>query len=139
VPNDATAAFERFKAEVLSNSPTLTDGLWADDVVVETPFAPPGRPNRIEGLAAFRAIAEAGRRQLGLQFEGFHDEVVHETADPRTVVVEYRLSARSPATGATGSLPFVTVLGVDAEGRIDRWREYQDPAAMRAMLAAVGA
>jgi ketosteroid isomerase-like protein len=134
--NDAVTAFERFRAEVLSNSPTLTDGLWADDLVVESPFAPPGRPNRIEGLAAFKELAEAGRRQLGLRFEGFHDVVVHETADPRTIVVEYRLTATAPGGGA-GSLPFVTVLGVDAEGRIARWREYQDSAAMQAALAAI--
>jgi ketosteroid isomerase-like protein len=135
----AASAFERFKAEVLSNSPTLTDGLWAEDVVVESPFAPPGRSRRIEGLAAFREIAESGRKQLALRFDGFHDEVVHQTADPSTVVVEYRLSATSPQTGASGTMPFIAVIGVDSDGRINRWREYQDAAGMKEALAAVSA
>jgi ketosteroid isomerase-like protein len=134
----AVSAFERFKAEMLSNSPTLTDGLWADDVVVESPFAPPGRPNRTEGLAAFRQLAETGRRRLGLHFDGFGDEVVHRTGDPATIVVEYRLTATAP-NGVTASLPFVAVVGVDAEGRINRWREYQDSAGMQQALATTGA
>ena len=36
--------FARFTEEVLGNTASLTPGLWADDVVVETPFAAPGQP-----------------------------------------------------------------------------------------------
>jgi ketosteroid isomerase-like protein len=130
----ALAAFERFKAELLSNSPTLSEGLYAEDIVIERPFGPPGRPNRIEGLAQFRAQAEAGRKAMALRIDAFQDEVVHVVRDESTVVVEYRLLATRLDTGVSGSAPFVAVLGVDAEGRINIWREYQDAEAMKAAL-----
>ncbi|MCT9933072.1 nuclear transport factor 2 family protein [Planotetraspora sp. A-T 1434] len=103
--------------------------LNADDVVVEWPFNPPGRPRRIEGRAAFDAIAKAGRDALPVRFEEFRDVVVHETADPEVIIAEYELTGTILTTGRQASAHFVTVLRV-RDGKIVHVREYQDVLAM---------
>jgi uncharacterized protein len=53
-------------------------GLCADDVMFEFPFAPPGRPARVEGKTALGAYlnALAGRVRL----EGVSNLEIHETS-----------------------------------------------------------
>ena len=115
------------------DDPTIMDGLWADDVVVETPFAAPGRAKRIEGRDRFVAFARAGRAALPLRFDECRDVVIHETADPDVIVIEYVLVATSTVTGKQGSAAFIGVLRV-RDGKITHWREYQDALAMAAAL-----
>ncbi|GAA4574208.1 nuclear transport factor 2 family protein [Planotetraspora kaengkrachanensis] len=105
----------------------------ADDLVVEWPFNPPGRPRRVEGRAAFEAIAGPGRAALPVRFEGFRDLVVHETADPEVIIAEYVLAGTVLTTGRQASAAFVTVLRV-RDGKVVHVREYQDVAAMAAAL-----
>ncbi|WP_246080057.1 nuclear transport factor 2 family protein [Nonomuraea mesophila] len=100
------------------------DGLWAEDVVVETPFAPPGSPRRVEGRERFLAFARAGRAALPARLE-MGEATVHDTADPGTIIVEYELGAVLPGTGERVSASFIGVLRV-RDGRIVWWREYQD-------------
>ncbi|MFG1749866.1 nuclear transport factor 2 family protein [Streptosporangium sandarakinum] len=66
--------------------------LLAEDAVVETPFAPPGHPRRVEGRREFTALAERGRAALPVRFEEVRDVVTHRTDAPETVVVEYELA-----------------------------------------------
>ena len=109
------------------------DALWADDVVVETPFAPPGAPSRIVGRAEFLAFAEPTRRALPVRFDECRDVVVHDTTDPEVIVVEYELAGTVTSTGRRASAAFVGVLRV-RDGRIVRWREYQNVPAISAAL-----
>ncbi|MBF8192457.1 nuclear transport factor 2 family protein [Nonomuraea sp. K274] len=106
------------------------DGLWAEDVVVETPFAPPGRPRRVEGRDRFLEIARAGRAALPFRLET-GEVTVHDTADPDLIIVEYDLGATLPGTGERVSAPFIGVLRV-RDGQIVLWREYQDVLAVAA-------
>jgi|tagenome__1003787_1003787.scaffolds.fasta_scaffold20344517_2 ketosteroid isomerase-like protein len=135
----ARHALARWQQEVLSNSPELTPGLWSPDVVIEAPFARAGRPQRIEGLAAFSAHARAGRESMPVRLEAFEDVRVYRTDDPATIVVEYRLRGSLPGLRRSASAPFVVVLTVDEQGRICRWREYQDQVTVQVAIQAVAA
>jgi len=62
------------------------------------------------------------------------DVVVHETADPEVIVVEYALAAAAGPGGPTLVAPFVVVLRA-RDGRIAHWREYQNTAAIAEALS----
>jgi ketosteroid isomerase-like protein len=121
--------FARFAEEVLSHAPSLTPGLWADDVVVETPFAEPGQPRRFHGFEQFRQVAEAGRAALPVRFDEFRNVVIHETGDPDVIVAEYEIVGTSTVSGKQSAAPFVLVLTA-RHGQIHHFREYQSLAAL---------
>ena len=107
--------------------------LLADDVVIEIPFAAPGRPRRIEGLAALLDLAARERADLPVRLEEVRNVVVHDTADPEVIVVEYEIAGSVVATGARASAAFIGVLRV-RDGKAVLWREYQDTLTMAAHL-----
>jgi uncharacterized protein len=104
-----------------------TDHL-ADDVVIEWPFAV-GGPRRIEGRAAFAALAGPARAALPFLVDAMVVDVVHETADPEVIVVEYHLDGTMTATGERRSSPLIAVIRASGD-RITHWREYQDTLAI---------
>ncbi|PRY36206.1 nuclear transport factor 2 family protein [Umezawaea tangerina] len=114
--------------------PAVLDDLWADDVVVETPFAAPGRPKRIEGRDAFLSLAKAGREAMPVRLVDHREVAIHETTDPDVIVVEYELVGESTVTGRQSAASFIGVLRV-RDGKIAHWREYQDTMGMAAALA----
>ncbi|WP_062431164.1 nuclear transport factor 2 family protein [Herbidospora daliensis] len=128
-------AFERFRDHLLTGASAGLEHFLADDGVVETPFAPPGAPRRIEGRAAFAASMVPQREAVRalVTFTDVRDVVVHETADPRVAVVEYEVEGVRVADGLRAAAPFAVVVRVD-DGRITLWREYQDPAAMALLI-----
>jgi ketosteroid isomerase-like protein len=128
--------FDRMQAGWLGAGPGFPD-LLHDDAVVEIPFAAPGRPKRWRG-AEFRAFAGSRRAEFPITFERCHDVVVHETADPQTIVVEYTLDAHHPPTGFRVSAQFIGVLTV-RDDRVVGWREYQDTLAMTQALGQIAA
>jgi uncharacterized protein len=105
--------------------------LLADDLVVETPFSPPGM-RRVEGREAWLEFY-AGR-PLPFHFTEFRELSTIVTADPDVLVVEYELVGTVTTTGAAGSATFVAVLRVH-NGRIVLWREYQDLLAITQALS----
>jgi uncharacterized protein len=123
----AAEVFERMQRQFLEGG--LTGDLLAEDAVIETPFAPPGRPRRIEGRAEFLAFAEASMARLPLRIEECRNVVIHHTADPDVIVVEYELVASMTDTGRRSAAPFIGVLTARG-GRIAQWREYQNVLAM---------
>jgi ketosteroid isomerase-like protein len=121
--------FARMKQQWLSNTVDPMHSLLADDAVIETPFAPPGRPRRFCGRDEFLAFARAGRASLPVRFEECRELAIHETADPEVIVVEYELAGTVTTTGQRAAAPFIGVLQVRG-GQITRWREYQDAVAI---------
>jgi hypothetical protein len=103
--------------------------LFAEDVLIEAPFAPPGHPRRREGRDNVLSFYRPQRAAFPVRFEEVRDTVVHETADPEVIVVEYTLAGTVTTTGHHGSAPFIGVLRV-RDGRIAGWREYQDTLAI---------
>ena len=126
--------FERMCQRWLAQEPDGIDDL-ADDVVLEAPFAAPGRPRRIEGAANVRAVTAAGRAAFPARFGECRTVAVHDTADPEVIVVEYELGGVVTTTGHRASAPFIGVLRV-RDGKVALWREYQDKAAIAQALTA---
>ena len=122
----AREAFGRFQQEILCQSPDLTPGLYAEDIVVEIPFARAGMPTRLEGVEQFGALARAGRAALPVRFEEFRDVTIYDTADPAVIIVEYELAGTVTTTNRSSSAKFIVVMSVDERGRITHWREYSD-------------
>ena len=52
--------FARLQEYLLASAPDLVADVWAEDVVVETPFAPPGRPRRVHGREDLLALGRVG-------------------------------------------------------------------------------
>jgi uncharacterized protein len=125
--------FARMQQRWLGNAVNALDSLLSDDAVIETPFAPPGRPRLIRGRDEFLAYAEAGRASLPVRFEECRELAIHETADPEVIVVEYELAGTVTTTGRRAAVPFIGVLRV-RDGQIIHWREYQDAVAIAQAL-----
>jgi uncharacterized protein len=115
----------------LSNEGSPLTGRLAADAVLEVPFAAPGRPRRIVGGAAIEAHTSAARAGFPVRFEECRNVVVHETADPQVIVVEYELVGSMPTADGErrAAAPFIGVLHV-RDGEIALWREYQDTLAI---------
>ena len=117
--------FERFRELVLANDLSALGQLSADEVIIEAPFAPPGRPHRFEGREQFLAYARPLQAAFPGRFEEFRNVVIHDTADPQVIIAEYELSGTVTTTGQRACASFIAVLQV-RDGKITRWREYQD-------------
>lgn len=101
-------------------------GLWAEDGVLEFPFAAPGYPALVEGRAA---IAEYMRGYPDiLKIEEIPRPVVHQSVDPEVVIVEFEASGTVVATGAPYRMRYIAVITV-RDGEIQRYRDYWSPLA----------
>jgi uncharacterized protein len=115
----------------------IADGAWhdladlyADDAVVELPFAP-GAPVRLEGRKAIRAhFAAAAAGPLQLQARNV---VVHETGDPEVLIAEFVYQGRVTTTGRSFRVSNVQVLRI-RKGRIVSSRDYHDHLAIAAAV-----
>ncbi|AKN68457.1 phenazine biosynthesis protein PhzA/PhzB [Streptomyces sp. PBH53] len=103
-------------------------GLWAEDGVMEFPFAPDGWPRRLEGRAAVAAYMRHYPDHIDLH--DFPELRVHETTEPGTIVVEMRGVGRLVATGAPFDMTYIAVVQV-RDGRITSYRDYWNPLALR--------
>ncbi len=98
--------------------------LCADDVVFEFPFAPPGRPTRVEGKPALDDYLKAlsGRMRI----EGVRNLEIHETVKPDVAIIEMTLTGTVTATGAPYEQSYVVILTV-RDGLIAHYRDYWNP------------
>jgi uncharacterized protein len=98
--------------------------LCADDVVFEFPFAPPGRPARVEGKPEVSDYLNAvsGRRRI----EAVPNLEIHETVNPDVAIIEMTMTGTVTATGAPYEQSYVAVLTVRG-GLIVRYRDYWNP------------
>jgi ketosteroid isomerase-like protein len=111
-------------------SANLAD-LYADDAVVELPFAKPAGL-RLVGRAEIREhFQRAGALPLRLQPVRVH---LHETRDPAVVVAEYDYEGEVTTTGATFVVANVQIVTVREE-LIVASRDFHDHAAIAAALA----
>jgi uncharacterized protein len=103
--------------------------LLAPDVVMQLPFAPEPLPRRYDGLSAVLGFQ---RLAAGL-FSSFSLEVdrILVAEGGRSVVAEYRSEGVVAGSGRPYRNHYVTVFDLDTGGRVRRWREFYDPAAVR--------
>jgi ketosteroid isomerase-like protein len=122
--------FERLSAGISSGDWSSLHELYAEEAVVEMPFARPA-PVRLHGRADVRrhfAGNAAGPIRLRAR-----DVRVHETADPEVIVAEYAYDGQVTTTGAGFRMSNVQVLRV-RDGLIVESRDYHDHAAIAQAL-----
>lgn len=108
--------------------------LYAEDVTIEMPFAPPGVPTTSTGREELRARMKAfGGGRMPLKFESIDSVVVLETADPEVIVAQFVRHGHSDVTGEAFQFPYIMVITV-RDGLIAASRDYSNPlAAMQAL------
>lgn len=121
----ARDVFDNFRHHMLEGRP---EELWAEDVVIETPFAA-GGPKRVEGRDNFLARTKTSRETIPIRVEEMRNVVVHETTDPNRIIVEYELVGVVLTTGKRESALFIAVMEI-RDGLLTLWREYQNTLAM---------
>ena len=97
-------------------------GLFAEDAVIELPFAVDGLPARLEGRDAIREFSlKTSDRPVDivdLRIVG-----LHQTVDPEVVIVELVTEGRHTTTGATFEAPCIQVFRIH-DGEIKLFRDY---------------
>ena len=98
--------------------------LFAPDGVIESPFAPPGAPSRLEGQEAIR---EYSRHVMAspLRLEDFEVVELYQTQDPEVVIVEMRAKATLTTTGRSLVATSIQILRI-REGKIVLFRDFAD-------------
>jgi uncharacterized protein len=101
--------------------------LWAADGIMEFPFAPEGWPQRLEGRDAIAAYIRGYPDHIDLH--DIPDLLIHQTSDPRTIVVEMRAVGRLVETDKPFEMKYIAVVTVE-NGRITSYRDYWNPLAV---------
>jgi ketosteroid isomerase-like protein len=101
-------------------------GLWAEDGVLEFPFAAPGSPTRVEGRAAVTEYMR-GYPDI-LEMRDIPHKTLHQSVDPDVVIVEFEATGIVVATAAPYRMNYIAVITVH-NGEIQSYRDYWSPAA----------
>ena len=124
------AVFERLLQGISDGAWSELADLYADQAVVEMPFAP-GGPTRLEGREAIRAhFAAAAGGPLKLRAGNV---VVHDTADPEVIIGEFDYHGLVTTTGRAFQVANVQVLRI-RDGQILSSRDYHDHLAIAAAV-----
>ncbi|MYU07258.1 nuclear transport factor 2 family protein [Streptomyces sp. SID8366] len=102
--------------------------LWAEDGLMEFPFAPADRPRRLEGKEAVAAYMRHYPDHIDLH--DFPDLRIHQTTEPGTIVVEMHGVGRMVETGAPFDMTYIAVVTV-RDGRFTSYRDYWNPLAVQ--------
>lgn len=109
--------------------------LFAPDGYVEWPYRPAGVPARVAGREQIREFLTAQAGGL-VRFDEYRNIVIHETADPEVVIVEYDVHGTVLPTGAPLRQTIIAVIRV-RDGLIVSYRDYLNPLVLAEMLADV--
>lgn len=118
--SEATDAAHRLLEATVTDPDALAD-VYADKVVIEMPFAAPLFPAARETT---REELRAGFARTGRpRYTRVSNVRVHETAEPNTAVLEYRLHGVTDADEREFALDYIMVIATE-HGRIVRSRDY---------------
>lgn len=123
--------FEKLLVGITSGERTELFALYAQDAVVDIPFALP-TPMRLTGREGLRDHFEAAspaRMEMSA-----HNVVVHETIDPELIIAEFDYHVRMVDTGKEFDVANIQVLRV-RDGLIVATRDFHNHAAMGAAWA----
>ncbi|WP_024875106.1 nuclear transport factor 2 family protein [Saccharomonospora piscinae] len=98
--------------------------LCPDDVVFEFPFAPPGRPARVEGKEAIGDYLESISGHL--RIDDVRELEIRETVKPDVAIIEITVAGTMTTTGEPCERSYVIVLTV-RDGLLARYRDYWNP------------
>jgi len=102
--------------------------LWADDGVLEFPFAPKGRKSRYAGKADILDYMKSTAARMGgrIKSEGLEYFTVRPMQDPTTVCLEMAVKGRLLETGAPYKQSYISIIETQG-GKISLYREYWNP------------
>lgn len=99
--------------------------LFTEDAVQESPYAPPGFPDRFVGRRELlEHYAQLPNAFASMRFPGL---VVHQTTDPKVAIAEYRGDIRLKDSDRKYDNRYITLFAFDPDGRIRLMREYFNP------------
>lgn len=101
--------------------------MFADDGVMEFPFAPAGTTQYLEGRAALADHLESLSALVA--FDRIGDVTVHEMRDPEVVVLEFEGFGRGVITGDPYEQRYVSVVRVRG-GHIVHYKDFWNPLAL---------
>jgi uncharacterized protein len=123
-PEWFTTALESLRAGDIDGFVQMYD----DDAVHEFPFAPEGRPERLEGRSA---IAEYMKDLPALvRFDSFDGVRVREVGDE--LIVEAGGHGTRPGSGAPFDMQYVWFI-THKNGRVSHFRDYMNPLRLRSV------
>jgi len=98
--------------------------IYADDIVIDLPYAPKHHTGKLEGKEAVLRFL----RNIGVYFENVSigEPSIYETSDPNMIIAEYPGGSTSKETGLPYRQNYVSFVTV-RDGKIAHIREYYDP------------
>jgi ketosteroid isomerase-like protein len=111
--------------------------LMAPEGYIEWPYRPAGVPGRLEGRAEIRSHLTKTAGTL-IKFDEYSNVVMHETADPEVIIVEYEARGTVVTTGAPFEQTVIAVFRV-RNGQVLSCRDYINPLPLAEALASVTA
>ncbi|GAA1573514.1 nuclear transport factor 2 family protein [Kribbella karoonensis] len=96
--------------------------LFAEDGVIELPFAVHGLPTRLEGREAIREFS-LRTSDRPIEIIDLHTNQLHHTDDPEVVILELTTQARHTITGAPFEARCIQVFRIQ-HGKIKLFRDY---------------
>lgn len=97
---------------------------FAEDAVLELPYAPANYPQQLQGKAEIYEYVKDYPKHIDLR--DISEVAVHQTLDPKTLVVEALGEGLVVATGKPYRVRYVWVITVEG-GKIVRQRDYWNP------------
>ncbi len=98
--------------------------LWADDGVLEFPYAPAGRSSIYTGKDQILAYMQPLGGRMQMDSLDYFD--LHPMADPNVVCFEMGFTGHIVETGAAYEQKYISIVHI-ADGKITRYREYWNP------------
>jgi hypothetical protein len=100
--------------------------LFAEDGVIELPFAVGGLPTRLEGREAIREFS-LRTSDRPIDIIDLHTVQLHQTTDPEVVILELVTKARHTTTKTPFEAPCIQVFKI-RNGQIAHFRDYVNAA-----------
>jgi ketosteroid isomerase-like protein len=123
----AAESFERIMPALCDNKlDDLLDQCTAD-VVFEYPFAPAGRPRRLQGRDAVKNYLASIYAHI--RIERVEQLTIHQTVTPTVAVAEFTVAVRVGEASTTVSASYVGILTI-RDGLISHYRDYWNPLAL---------
>jgi ketosteroid isomerase-like protein len=130
--NSPREVVEQVRRMVAGEGVVFAD-LFAEDGVLEYPFAMPGQPRELRGREAIRDYFAAAPASRGVfEMDGV-EALVRDTDDPEVVVTEIEHHGRSAVTGGPYRFRALGVIRV-RNGEIVSYQDYMDPIAAARLL-----
>jgi ketosteroid isomerase-like protein len=124
---EAQALLQRYTQSLFTKDIDGWMSLLDDNFVIEFPFAPQGRPNRIEGKANLHSYIQQVLNSI--EFVGIVQQQIHLAADADVMIVEITVEGRAPSMEKIHTLKYIWVL-TTKDGKLIHQRDYWNPQAM---------